>query len=102
MREVAMAIRAPMGDLRTLVRYPDDVDDLVTGLVLVDGAGEGSVIEQERCRLGCSVDHDPEAMAAVFPGADHGLYITDDDTLPLADRLAPGFLPMLQAWLRAH
>jgi uncharacterized protein len=298
MREITMTIRASMGDLRALVRYPDDVDDLVPGLVLVDGAGEGtangwgqrpavlagfgvvvlshdkpgcggspgdwreqtledraqetlaavealgrqpgvdperigllgvsqggwvsliaaslapeairhlvcvsgpgvSVIEQERYRLGCSVDDDPEAMAwvderarriiagedpdsiiadqqayadrpwyaaatlaygdpaflrfgqriigfdpatvlpsvrcpvfaafggedesvpvpasvarflsllpespehalAVFPGADHGLYITDDDTLPLADRLAPGFLPMLQAWLRAH
>jgi pimeloyl-ACP methyl ester carboxylesterase len=44
----------------------------------------------------------PRHALAVFAGADHGLVVDGQDrSVPLADRLAPGFLPMLEAWLHA-
>jgi uncharacterized protein len=42
---------------------------------------------------------DPRHALAVYPRADHGLRVSDDPDLPLRERLAPGFLPMLAAWL---
>jgi hypothetical protein len=43
---------------------------------------------------------DPRHALAVFPGADHGLMLAPwDRTAPYAPQLAPGFLPMLTAWL---
>jgi hypothetical protein len=34
------------------------------------------------------------------PGADHGLFLADPDPeIPRRDQLAPGFLPMLEAFL---
>lgn len=45
--------------------------------------------------------HDEHALA-VFPRADHNLFIQQlDRTAPLAHQLAPGFLAMLEAWLKA-
>jgi pimeloyl-ACP methyl ester carboxylesterase len=42
----------------------------------------------------------PRHAFAVFPGADHGLFITKSDpAVPLADKIAPGFLTMLAAWV---
>jgi hypothetical protein len=44
----------------------------------------------------------PPAGLAVFPGADYGLFVADP--APGVDRtsqLAPGFLPMLGAFLRS-
>jgi len=39
---------------------------------------------------------------AVFPGADHGLFVGDfDPDRPRAEQLAPGFLPMVTEFLRA-
>jgi pimeloyl-ACP methyl ester carboxylesterase len=40
---------------------------------------------------------------AVFPGADHGLFLADPDpAIPRRDQLAPGYLPMLEAFLSAR
>jgi uncharacterized protein len=42
---------------------------------------------------------DPHGIAS-FPGADHGLFTADPDPeVPRTDQLAPGFLPMLAAFL---
>jgi uncharacterized protein len=42
----------------------------------------------------------PWHALAVFPGADHNLFTEEpDERVPLAKQLAPGFLPMLAAWL---
>jgi pimeloyl-ACP methyl ester carboxylesterase len=42
---------------------------------------------------------DPHGIAS-FPGADHGLFTADPDpAVPRTDQLAPGFLPMLAAFL---
>jgi dienelactone hydrolase len=44
---------------------------------------------------------DPQHALAVYPGADHNLFITEPDpAVPLADQLAPGFMQMLAAWLK--
>ena len=46
------------------------------------------------------VDGSSEGSRAVFPGADHGLYVADPDpAVPRTEQLAPGFLPMLGAFL---
>jgi pimeloyl-ACP methyl ester carboxylesterase len=40
---------------------------------------------------------------AIFPGADHGLFTADPDpAVPRTDQLAPGFLPMVEAFLAAR
>lgn len=45
---------------------------------------------------------DPQHALAVYPGADHNLFVTEPDpAVPLADQLAPGFMQMLAAWLKA-
>jgi uncharacterized protein len=41
----------------------------------------------------------PEHAIVVYPNADHGLGLDTDPDLSRADRLAPGFMPMLAAWL---
>ena len=42
---------------------------------------------------------DPHGIAS-FPGADHGLFTAGPDPdVPRTDQLAPGFLPMLAAFL---
>ena len=77
-----------MGQLRALVHVPDEP---VAALVLVDGSGEGWVAGAPRL-----------AGLAVFPGADHGLFVADPE--PGVDRtsqLAAGFLPMLGSFLRS-
>ena len=40
---------------------------------------------------------------AVYPGADHGLRVIEPNNteVPLEDKLAPGFLAMLEAWIVA-
>jgi len=43
----------------------------------------------------------PRHAIAVYPEADHGLQVDRQDGARLRDRLAPGFLPMLSAWLRS-
>lgn len=44
----------------------------------------------------------PLHALAIFPGADHNLFIAArDKNTPLFSQLAPGFMPMLSAWLRA-
>jgi len=43
----------------------------------------------------------PRHAIAVYPGADHGLQLRREEGARLRDRLAPGFLPMLTAWLSA-
>jgi pimeloyl-ACP methyl ester carboxylesterase len=44
---------------------------------------------------------DPRHALVVYPRADHNLFVEDRDAqTPPARRLAPGFLPMLAAWLR--
>jgi pimeloyl-ACP methyl ester carboxylesterase len=46
---------------------------------------------------------DPRHALAVFPDADHGLMPAGcDRTLPYPERIAPGFLPMLTAWLASR
>lgn len=41
----------------------------------------------------------PRHALVVFPGADHGLFVEQQDHhVPIADQLAPGFLPMLETW----
>lgn len=46
---------------------------------------------------------DSRHAIAVFPDADHGLMPAGcDRTLPYAERIAPGFLPMLTAWLASQ
>ncbi len=50
--------------------------------------------------LNAELAGDPRHALAVFPGADHNLRMTGSDpSAALADRLAPGFLPMLTRWL---
>jgi hypothetical protein len=45
---------------------------------------------------------DPRHAIAVFPGADHNLFVTErDPAVPLAGQIAPGFFAMLTAWLAA-
>ncbi len=52
--------------------------------------------------LTAALPPNPAHAFAIFPGADHGLCLpNDDESAPLADRLAPGFLPMLRSWLHA-
>jgi uncharacterized protein len=42
----------------------------------------------------------PQHALAIFPGADHNLFITErDENTPLPSQLARGFMPMLDAWL---
>lgn len=42
----------------------------------------------------------PQHALAVFPGADHNLWIKErDENTPLPSQLAPGFMPMLDTWL---
>ena len=42
MRETVASVHTAMGELRALVRCPDEGDVLLPGVVLVDGAGEGT------------------------------------------------------------
>jgi uncharacterized protein len=45
----------------------------------------------------------PRHALAVFPGVGHNLFVGDrDPDVPMARQLAPGFLPMLDAWLQAN
>ena len=45
---------------------------------------------------------DPHGIA-VFPGADHGLFIADPDPdVPRTEQLAPGFLPMVAGFLSSQ
>lgn len=41
----------------------------------------------------------PEHAIVVYPNADHGLNVKSDADLTRAERLAPGFVTMLAAWL---
>jgi uncharacterized protein len=41
----------------------------------------------------------PAHAIVVYPNADHGLNVADDPQLSRAERLAPGFVAMLAAWL---
>jgi pimeloyl-ACP methyl ester carboxylesterase len=42
----------------------------------------------------------PQHALAIFPDGDHNLFITErNENTPLGSQLAPGFLPMLDAWL---
>jgi|HubBroStandDraft_1064217.scaffolds.fasta_scaffold174650_1 pimeloyl-ACP methyl ester carboxylesterase len=44
----------------------------------------------------------PRHALAIFPGGDHNLFVTErDENTPLGSQLAPGFMPMLDAWLNA-
>jgi uncharacterized protein len=44
----------------------------------------------------------PQHALVIFPEADHNLFITEPDPgTPLNSQLAPGFMPMLSAWLNA-
>ena len=44
----------------------------------------------------------PQHALAIFPEADHNLFIAEPDPgTPLDSQLAPGFMPMLSAWLNA-
>lgn len=52
--------------------------------------------------LGQLLPANPHHALAVFPDADHNLFITEPDPdAPLGGQLAPGFMPMLSAWLNA-
>jgi hypothetical protein len=45
---------------------------------------------------------DPHGIA-VFPGADHGLFVADPDpAVPRTDQLAPGYLDMVAGFLAAR
>jgi hypothetical protein len=67
------------------------------------GADESVPIAASVARFLAFLPESPQHAVAVFPGADHGLFVADeDDPESLADQLAPGYLPMLQAWLTAH
>lgn len=52
--------------------------------------------------LGQLLPANPRHALAVFPNADHSLFIAEPDpSTPLGSQLAPGFMPMLSAWLNA-
>jgi pimeloyl-ACP methyl ester carboxylesterase len=71
-------------------------------LVLFGGADQGVPVARSVELLagalpGLAAGH---SGIAVFPGASHGLFIADPDPdIPRRDQLAPGFLPMLAAFL---
>lgn len=65
------------------------------------GAADTSVpVARSAAILSQLLPANPRNALAIFPGGDHNLFITEpDENTPLASQLAPGFMPMLDAWL---
>ncbi len=82
LRQVTCPVLALFGAADTLVPVPESVAAFATELPPLPG--------------------DPHGLA-VFPGADHGLFTADPDpAVPRTEQLAPGFLPILAAFLQAR
>ena len=66
------------------------------------GADTAVPVPRSAANLSQLLPASPQHALAIFPGGDHNLFVTkrDDDT-PLDGQLAPGFMPMLDAWLNA-
>ena len=112
MRETVMSVRTEAGDLRAIVWHPDVEGPRDPAPVLPKvqcpvfgafGGADPDVPAQRSVAVFASLlPANPRHALAVFPGADHGLFVAGPDhSVPLANRLAPGFLPMLRAWLNA-
>jgi pimeloyl-ACP methyl ester carboxylesterase len=66
------------------------------------GADTSVPVGRSAAILSSLLPPDPLHALAVFPGADHNLFIAEPDpNVDLADQLAPGFMHMLDAWLKA-
>ena len=64
------------------------------------GADSLVPVERSVAILNERLPQDPRHALAVFPNADHNLLIGEyDAVVPLAERLAPGYLAMLADWL---
>jgi pimeloyl-ACP methyl ester carboxylesterase len=87
---------------RILDFEPVDAIAQVVCPVLALFGGADTVVDA-RTNVTAMVSHlppSPDHGLAVFPGADHGLYIADRDPLvPRVDQLAPAYLPTLRAFL---
>lgn len=68
------------------------------------GGADASVpVRRSVAALNELLPSDPRHAIAVYPDADHGLMPAGcDRTLPYAERIAPGFLAMLTAWLASR
>jgi uncharacterized protein len=66
------------------------------------GADTSVPVARSAANLSQLLPASPQHALAVFPGGDHNLFVTErDDSIPLGGQLAPGFMPMLDAWLNA-